>query len=380
MMSSVLSLSKGRTLHNAITDVPGIKVGHATNLEALTGCTVVLCEDGAVGGVDQRGGAPGTRETDALYPMHLVQRAHAVVLAGGSAFGLEAATGVVRYLEERGVGFDTRVAKVPIVPAAILFDLSLGDSKVRPDAAMGYAACQAASDGPVAEGNVGAGTGATVGKILGLGQAMKSGLGTASVHLGSVLSLSKGGGLLVGAIVAVNAFGDVIDPRTGEILAGARALGGGGAFANTLAVMKTLVGKAILRFADRGNTVIGVVATNARLNKEEANIVARMAHDGLARAIRPSHTMFDGDTIFALATGKKKADVNTVGAYAAEMMATAIVRAVKAAEGVGELPAWRDVVDKRLNLFNKMRQSRGRPRFPTRSPAEWMNGKGPRAG
>ena len=324
-----------RTLHNAITDVPGIKVGHATDLEALTGCTVVLCEDGAVGGVDQRGGAPGTRETDALYPMHLVQQAHAVVLSGGSAFGLEAATGVVRYLEERGVGFDTRVAKVPIVPAAILFDLSLGDSKVRPDAAMGYAACQAASDGPVAEGNVGAGTGATVGKILGLGQAMKSGLGTASIHLG--------GGLLVGSIVAVNAFGDVIDPRTGAILAGARALGGREAFADTLAVMKTLVGKAILRFAGRGNTVIGVVATNARFNKEEANIVARMAHDGLARAIRPAHTMLDGDTLFALAMGKKKADVNTVGAYAAEVMATAIVRAVKAAEGVEGLLAWRDV-------------------------------------
>jgi L-aminopeptidase/D-esterase-like protein len=334
MMSSVLSLSKGRTLHNAITDVPGIKVGHATDLEALTGCTVVLCEGGAVGGVDQRGGAPGTRETDALHPAHLVQRAHAVVLSGGSAFGLEAASGVVRYLEERGVGFDTRVAKVPIVPAAILFDLSLGDPKVRPDAAMGYAACQAASDGPVAEGNVGAGTGATVGKILGLGQAMKSGLGTASVHLG--------GGLLVGAIVAVNAFGDVIDLSSGEILAGARALRGSG-FADTLAVMKSRVGKAILHFAGRGNTVIGVVASNARLNKEEVNIVARMADDGLARAIRPSHTMLDGDTIFALATGKKKADVNTVGAYAAEMVATAIVRAVKAAEGVGGIPAYKDV-------------------------------------
>ncbi len=325
-----------RTLHNAITDVPGIRVGHATDLEALTGCTVVLCEDGAVGGVDQRGGAPGTRETDALYPMHLVQRAHAIVLSGGSAFGLEAATGVVRYLEERGVGFDTRAAKVPIVPAAVLFDLSLGDPKVRPDAAMGYAACQAASDGPVVEGNVGAGTGATVGKIMGMGQAMKSGLGTASIHLG--------GGLLVGAIVAVNAFGDVIDPNTGKILAGARALVGGETFADTLAVMKTMVGKAALRFAGRGNTVIGVVATNARLSKEETNVVARMADDGLARAIRPAHTMLDGDTIFALATGKKKTDVNTVGAYAAEVMVTAIERAVKAAEGVGGLPAWRDVI------------------------------------
>ena len=193
-----------------ITAVPGIRVGHATDLVGLTGCTVVLCEKGAVGGVDQRGGAPGTRETDLLRPLHLVEKVHAVLLAGGSAYGLTAADGVMRYLEERDVGFDARVAKVPIVPAAVLFDLSFGDSKVRPDAAMGYAACQAANDGPVAEGNVGAGTGATVGKILGLGQATKSGLGTASVHLG--------GGLLVGAIVAVNAFGDVIDPRTGAIL------------------------------------------------------------------------------------------------------------------------------------------------------------------
>jgi len=267
--------------HNAITDVPGIKVGHATNKEALTGCTVVLCEDGAVGGVDQRGGAPGTRETDSMQPMHLVQKAHAVVLAGGSAFGLEAATGVVRYLEERGIGFDTLVAKVPIVPAAILFDLDIGDPSVRPDAAMGYAACQAADNGLVAEGNVGAGTGARVGNIMGIQQAMKAGLGTASVDLGE--------GLVVGAIVAVNAFGDVIDPQTGQIIAGARSLDGTG-FADTLAVMKSLVGKAILGFAGPQNTVIGVVATNAQLNKEEINKVAQMAHNGLARTVRPAHT------------------------------------------------------------------------------------------
>lgn len=318
---------------NAITDVPGIKVGHATHEEALTGGTVILCEGGAVGGVDQRGGAPGTRETDSMQPMHLVQTAHAVVLAGGSAFGLEAATGVVRYLEERGVGFDVQVATVPIVPAAILFDLGVGDATVRPDAAMGYAACQAADDSPVAEGNVGAGTGATVGKIMGIGQAMKAGLGTASVDLGE--------GLVIGAIVAVNAFGDVIDPHTGQILAGARSLDGPG-FADTLAVMKSLVGKSILEFAGPRDTVIGVVATNARLNKEEANKVAQMAHDGLARAVRPAHTMFDGDTLFALATGNIEADVNTVGAYAAEVVAEAIVRAIKAAEGVAGLPAWQD--------------------------------------
>jgi L-aminopeptidase/D-esterase-like protein len=311
-----------RVWNNAITDVPGLRVGHATDAKAMTGCTVVLCpKEGAVGGVDQRGGAPGTRETDLLRPMHMVERVNAVLLAGGSAFGLDAAGGVVRWLEERDMGFDARVARVPIVPAAILFDLDVGDAGVRPDAAMGYAACEAAGDGPVAEGSVGAGTGCTVGKVLGPGHASKGGLGTASVDLG--------GGVVVGAIVAVNAFGDVMDPHTGEILAGARALTGGG-LADTLATMKGLLGKTVLRFAGGGNTVIGVVATNARLSKEEANKMAQMAHDGLARAIRPAHTMFDGDTLFALAAGQKKADVNLVGAYAAEVVAQAIVRAVRA--------------------------------------------------
>jgi L-aminopeptidase/D-esterase-like protein len=331
-----------RLWHNAITDVPGIRVGHATHATARTGCTVVLCDlpkgRGAVGGVDQRGGAPGTRETDLLRPLHLVQEVHAVLLAGGSAFGLAAAEGVMRYLEERGVGFHARVAKVPIVPAAILFDLDVGDASVRPDAAMGYAACQAASSGPVAEGNVGVGTGASVGKILGIGRAMKGGIGTASAHLG--------GGLVVGALVAVNAFGDVVDPASGRILAGARRLVGEG-FADTLATLRGLVGKATLRFAAAHNTVIGVVATNARLTKEEANKVAQMAHDGLARAIRPAHTLFDGDTLFALATGPKRADVNLIGAYAAETVAQAIVRAVQAAESIPGLPAAKEYKDDR---------------------------------
>lgn len=318
--------------HGAITAVPGIRVGHATDPVGLTGCTVVLCEKGAVGGVDQRGGAPGTRETDLLRPLHLVQKVHAVLLAGGSAFGLAAAEGVMRYLEERRVGFDARVAKVPIVPAAILFDLDLGDPKARPNAEMGYAACQTASDGPVAEGSVGAGTGATVGKILGPKRAMKSGLGTAVASLG--------GGLVVGALVAVNAFGDVVDPATGGILAGARKLRSD-ELADTLATMRTFAGKAILRFAS--STVIGVVATNARLTKEEANKVAQMAQDGIARAVRPAHTMFDGDTLFALATSDKRADVNLVGAYGAEVVAQAIVRAVRAAESAGGLPAYRDL-------------------------------------
>jgi len=331
------------TLHNTITDVPGIRVGHAQDAEAITGCTVVLCPEGAVGGVDQRGGAPGTRETDLLHPMHLVNKAHGVLLAGGSAFGLDAAAGVMRFLEEKGVGFDARVARVPIVPAAILFDLDIGRSDVRPDAAMGYLACQKASKDPPEEGNAGAGMGATVGKILGTAGAMKSGTGSASRDLG--------GGAVVGALIIVNAFGDVVDPGSGDILAGTRPaklgpmrFGGDGRFADTMEVMKGMAGKLVLRFASRGNTVIGVVATNAQLTKDEVNKVAQMAHDGIARAIRPAHTMMDGDTLFALSTGGKSVDVNIVGAYAAEVVAEAIVRAVRAAESLGGLPAARDVI------------------------------------
>lgn len=327
-----------KRLQNTITDIPGLRVGHAQDDDALTGCTVVLCEGGALGGVDQRGGAPGTRETDAMHPLHLVNVVHAVVLAGGSAFGLDAASGAVRYLEERGVGFDVRVVRVPIVPAAILFDLGIGRADVRPDSAMGYQACLNASADPPAEGNVGVGTGATVGKILGMGQAMKGGVGTASLEIGK--------GVLVGAIAAVNVFGDVIDPNTGSIVAGARMfrkgqlkVGQGPYFANTLHVMQSLVGRNVLGFATREHTVIGVVATNAKLNKEQVNKVAQMAHDGLARAIRPAHTMLDGDTIFALATGEHEVDVNIVGAFAAEVFAQAILRAVRAARPVAGLPS-----------------------------------------
>jgi L-aminopeptidase/D-esterase-like protein len=323
---------------DAITDVPGIMVGHADDAQAMTGCTVVLCTDGAVGGVDQRGGAPGTRETDLLRPSHLVQKVHAVLLAGGSAYGLDAAAGVMRYLEECDIGHDTTIAKVPIVPAAILFDLGIGRSDVRPDAAMGFLACKNASPDRPQEGNVGAGMGASVGKIMGMAGAMKSGIGTASIDLG--------GGIIVGAIIAVNPLGDVVDPRTGKILAGARPaklgpinIGGDGLFVDTLAAMKGMVGKTALRFAAKSNTVIGVVATNAQLNKEEVNKVAQMAQDGVARAVRPAHTMYDGDTLIALAMGKKKADVNLVGAYGAEVVARAVVNAVLKAEGAGGLPA-----------------------------------------
>lgn len=332
-----------KKMNNAITDIPGISVGHAQDQEALTGCTVILCESGAVGGVDQRGGAPGTRETDAMHPMHLVNQVHAVVLAGGSAFGLDAATGAVRYLEERGVGFDVRVARVPIVPAAILFDLGIGSSDVRPDADMGYQACLNASDDPPTEGNIGAGTGATVGKILGIGGAMKSGIGTASLEIGS--------GILVGAIAAVNVFGDVIDPDTGQIIAGARVvqkgpvkIGKGPYFADTMSVMESLVGRTVLGFMSRENTAIGVVATNAKLNKEQINKVAQMAQDGLARTVCPAHTMLDGDTIFALATGEKKADVNIVGAFAAKAFAQAVLRGVRTAEPAAGLPSASEVI------------------------------------
>ena len=316
---------------NSITDVPGIKVGHATNSRALTGCTVILCGDGAVGGVDVRGLAPGTRETDLLRPGNLVEKAHAVLLSGGSAFGLAAADGVMRYLEERKIGFDVGVTVVPIVPAAILFDLSTADPPVRPDASMGYEACENASDGPVSEGNVGAGTGATVGKIFGRRRCMKGGLGTAS---------RRSGGIVVGAIAAVNAFGDIVDPTNGRIIAGARKLGGDG-FADTVQAMGGFAGRTFLAFT---STVIGAVATNARLSKAEVNVVATAAHDGLARVVRPAHTLFDGDTIFALATGAKKASVAVVGALAAEVMAEAILRGVQQAEGAGGVPAIRDLV------------------------------------
>jgi L-aminopeptidase/D-esterase-like protein len=293
---------------------------------------VVLCEEGAVGGVDQRGGAPGTRETDLLRPLHLVDEVHAVFLGGGSAFGLAAGDGVVAWLEEQGVGFDAGVARVPIVPGAILFDLDLGDPAARPDGPMGYAACGSATADPVEEGNVGAGTGASVGRILGPRQATKGGLGSAAIRLGEEL--------VVGAVVAVNGFGDVVDPTTGETVAGARRPDGEG-WADTLQVMAQMAGGGSSGLGS--STVIGVVATNGRLTKAEVNKVAQMAQDGIARTMRPAHTMFDGDTIFALACGEVAADVNLVGAYAAEVVAEAIVRGVKAAEGAGGLPAHGDL-------------------------------------
>jgi L-aminopeptidase/D-esterase-like protein len=324
-------------LKNTITDVRGIEVGHAQDDSALTGCTVVLSRKGAVAGVDVRGGAPGTRETDLLNPINLVDKVHAVMLAGGSAFGLDAASGAMRYLDERKIGFNTGAVKVPIVPAAILFDLNVGRADVRPDLEMGYRACLAASSKVVAEGNVGAGAGASVGKLMGAKQAMKSGLGSASISIGS--------GLVVGALAVVNTFGDVIDPDTGEIVAGLRSAKVGplqistpGYFADTLQMMKTFLGKTVLSFATRANTLLGVVAVNATLTKPEMTKVAQMAQDGIARSTRPAHTLLDGDTVFALATGGKKVDASTVGAFAAETLAQAVVRAARAAHSVGGLP------------------------------------------
>src|SRR5450432_162623 len=315
-----------------LTDVAGIRVGHAQDFDALTGCTVILCPPETVAGVDQCGGAPGTRETDLLRPMHLVQYIHAIMLAGDSAFGLAAADGVMRYLEEKQVGFETPVARIPIVPGAILFDLDLGRADRRPDADMGYAACVAAdngSNGPVAQGCIGAGTGAKVGSLLGTAFATKSGIGSASVDLGD--------GLVVAALIAVNAIGDVVD-QDGTILAGLRTPPDGLSFAGTHTLLRQMS-----RVVPGTSTVIGVVATNARLDKESINKVAQMGQDGLAQAIRPAHTMFDGDTLFAIATGQIPANPSVIGAFAADVVATAIRNAVRKATSMGGIPSANDV-------------------------------------
>jgi L-aminopeptidase/D-esterase-like protein len=325
----------GLVLVSGLGGIPGVLVGHHTLEERPTGCTVILTEEGAVAGVDVRGSAPGTRETDLLNPVNTVDRVHAVVLSGGSAFGLDAASGVVRYLEERKVGFDVGIARVPIVPAAILFDLGVGGRPdIRPGPDCGYRAAQAASAGPIAEGNVGAGAGATVGKIAGRDRAMKGGIGTAVLELPN--------GLIVAAIVAVNSVGDVVDPKTGQVVAGVRTEDGRG-----LADARKLLRSGALVPPPRGgeHTTIGVVATNARLTKTEATKVAQMAHDGLARAIVPAHTPSDGDTLFALALGSfdGEASVSIVGALAAEAVEDAILSAVENAESLPGFPSAREL-------------------------------------
>jgi L-aminopeptidase/D-esterase-like protein len=320
----------------SLTDVEGIQVGHFTDKRRPTGCTVILCEKGATGGVDVRGGAPGTRETDLLNPVMTVQQVFAVVLSGGSAFGLDAASGVMRYLDEKDIGYAVGpTIKVPIVPAAILFDLGVGGSwKIRPTAESGYQACLAASKGPVTEGNIGAGAGATVGKMFGPRYAMKTGIGTASIHVGDT-------GVVVAALVAVNAVGDIYDPHTAQIIAGARAADGHG-FRNSIAQMRNGYG---VLLPNGTNTTIGVVATNAKLDKDQTTKVAQMAHDGYGRAINPTHTPADGDTIFAVATGTISSRVNhgTIGALAAEAMAMAIVRSATQAQGIPGYPSYRDL-------------------------------------
>jgi L-aminopeptidase/D-esterase-like protein len=317
-------------MYNAITDVSGIKVGHYTDQKAATGCTVVLCEQGAVAGVDVSGSSPGTRETDLLRPGNLVERVQAIVLSGGSAFGLDAASGVMRYLEEQGFGYETSAGKVPIVPAAIIYDLNIGDSKIRPGANEGYQACLAAGDGKVAEGCVGAGSGATVGKILGLERAVKSGLGTASQRIA--------GDVVVAALVVVNAVGDVIEPGTGKILAGPRRPDGRG-FLSTSQLWKGAFKEVVPPF----NTVIGVVATDAKISTTEANRLAHVAQVGIARTIDPCHTMYDGDALFTLSLGEREADPSALGAVAAGVVAEAIVRAIQKAKTLAGTPAAKNV-------------------------------------
>jgi L-aminopeptidase/D-esterase-like protein len=319
-----------------LTAIEGIRVGHHTLTERPTGCTVILVEKGATGGVAIRGSAPGTRETDLLDPSNLVEQVHAIVFSGGSAFGLDAASGVMKYLEERKVGFPFGGAYVPIVPAAVLFDLPVGGKPlIRPDASCGYAAAKGATDGPVAEGSVGAGAGATVGKFGG-GGAMKGGIGTASITLPS--------GLTVAALVALNAAGDIIDPSTGRVVAGARGKDGV-SFLDARTLLRTGI-TAAQRPGE--NTTLGLIATNARVTKAQARKIAEMAHDGYARAISPAHTMNDGDTIFAIGTGAYTGDANItiLGGLAAETMADAILRAVREATGLPNYPAVRDLIRK----------------------------------
>lgn len=322
--------------YDSLADVPGLAVGHHTDTRRPTGCTVVLCgPEGAVAGVDVRGAAPGTRETDLLEPSNLVERVHAVLLAGGSAFGLDAAGGVMAWLEEQGIGYPMGPARVPIVPAAVLFDLWQGDMRIRPDVDAGRAACEAARQARhgAAQGNVGAGAGAIVGKLWGIERAMKGGLGSASF---------KVGGITVGALVAVNAVGDVCDPTSGELLAGARSVDGRHLFDSSAALAR---GELPPRALAGAATTIGVIGTDAVLTKAQAQRLATMAHDGLARCIQPAHTMSDGDTLFALATGAsgRSLDVTVLGALAAQAVERAIVRAVQHATGLPGLPAARDL-------------------------------------
>jgi len=321
-----------------LTRIDGIQVGHATRRDAATGCTVILCRDGAVAGCDVGGGATGSRELDACAPGHLVDRIHALVLSGGSAYGLDAAGGVMRVLERRGVGFDTPAARVPIVPSAILYDLGIGSAAVRPDAAMGARACRAATGRPVRSGCVGAGTGATVGKIFGMKAAVKSGLGNASLRLPA-----SAGGAAVAVLAAVNAFGDVLDHSTGAIVAGARDLTGQRLFADTAELMRGGLSRRGARAVPSTNTTLVVVATDARLSRVEACRVARLCQDGLARSVSPAHTRFDGDIVFTLSLGRRRADPDCLAVAACHAIGEAVLDAVRSATTLGGVPALRDL-------------------------------------
>jgi len=316
-----------------LTDIDGILVGHASPRDSLTGCTAILCEEGAVGGIDIRGSATGSTEWQVLAPDHLTDRVHAICLAGGSAFGLEAASGVRNFLARKGVGFATRAGVVPLVPGAILFDLALARKGALPDRELGEAAAKSATNDPVAEGNIGAGTGASVGKLFGMNRAMKAGIGSATVWLDGPFA-----GVRVSALAAVNAFGDILDPESGQILAGARMSPNSRDFAGTAASMMRGAHRTAARDQQNQNTTLAVVATNARLNKVQTTKLAQMANAGFARAISPAWTMFDGDVTFALSLGKLECDVVALGAAAAQALAQSIVRAAQLAAPLGGLP------------------------------------------
>ncbi|MBA4416800.1 MAG: peptidase S58 [Syntrophus sp. (in: bacteria)] len=318
-------------MNNSITDIQGIRVGHASDFTGYTGCTVILCETGAVCGIDIRGSAAGTRQTDALSINHIVEEIHAILLCGGSSFGLEAAAGVTRYLEEKDIGFNVGVIRIPIVPAAVIFDILFGNPKARPTPEMGYKACLNAGE-TVEEGSVGAGTGATIGKLFEISRAMKGGVGTSSIIMPN--------GLIVGAFVVVNAFGDIIDNVTGRIIAGTRKAEDSLEFINTANSLKSGIVKKQFGLV---NTTLGVVATNARFQKREITKIAQMAQGGLIKTISPVHTTFDGDLVFALSKGDIEADINQVGVLSEFVLAETIKRAVKKADGFGIIPAFRDI-------------------------------------
>jgi L-aminopeptidase/D-esterase-like protein len=318
-----------------ITDIEGVSVGHASDFEGLTGVTVILAPSGMTGGVTINGFASSTRQIDALSPAHIVPEVHAICIAGGSAYGLDAASGVMNYLEEKGNGFDVGVARIPIVPTAVIFDLRVGSAKRRPDKDMGYLACQQATVGKIAEGTVGAGTGATVGKFYGIEQAMKGGAGIAGDSLDT--------GLIVAALAVVNAFGDVKDPSTGKILAGARKNKDSKEFADTAELMRKGVQRPASAFQ---NTTVGVIVTNAKLTKQNASIVARMASVGMAKAVSPAQTIYDGDLVFALASGQIEVDCHTVGLMAERALIKAIARGVTRAKGVEGIPSFVQVATK----------------------------------